>query len=157
MVYLAAALPAALGRLDPDRQTALLAAWLARFSPLALGSVVAILLTGTVHTALLLPRASAAWDTSFGRLVIVKVLLVGLLVALGAVNRQRVIPALAGLGARRRDVRRAVFLARRALAGEVVAMALVLAATAALVGAAPSLSSPSPYAYAHVDSRRSAP
>ncbi len=157
VVYLAAALPAALGHLDPARQTDLLAASLARFSPLALGSVVAILFTGTVHTALLLPRASAAWDTSFGRLVVVKVLLVGLLVALGAVNRQRVIPALADRGSRPRDAWRAVVLARRALAGEVLAMAVVLAMTAALVAAAPSLNNPSPYAYGHVDSRRSAP
>ncbi len=136
VVYLAAVLPAALGRLEPPRRTDLLLASLARFSPLALLAVIAIVLTGTVHTAVVLPTVAALWRTAFGRLIILKLLLVAILLGLGGVNRYRVIPTLRSRGSGR-DARRATIVARRALALEVVGMVVVLAATSALVAAAP--------------------
>lgn len=156
VVYLAAALPAPLGRLEPPRRADLLLATLTRFSPLALLAAIAILLTGTVHTVVALANVAALWETAFGRLIILKLLLVVALLGLGAVNRYRVIPTLRSPGSGQ-DARRATIVARRALALEVVAMVIVLTATSALVAAAPSPGHEEPYSYAHVDTRRSAP
>lgn len=156
IAYLVLALPVALGRLEGERRAALLLGSLSRFSPLAFAAVVAIVLSGAVHAAVVLPRFVDLWQTAFGRLVILKVLLVLVLVGLGAVNRNLVIPAL-GSGPDGGDPRPAAKLARRALAWEAVAMVAVLIATAALVAAAPTSKKSDPYPYDHVDSRRSAP
>jgi copper transport protein len=154
---LVVALPVALRPLDPARRTALMLAALARFSPYAFGAVIAIVLSGTVHAATVLPSFAALWESAFGRLVLLKVLLVLALVGLGAINRNHVIPSLLGSGRRPRDPLTVALLARRVLAWEAVAMAVVLVASAALVAADPSSKKRDPYPVGHVDTRRSAP
>jgi copper transport protein len=154
---LVVALPVALRPLDPARRTALMLAALARFSPYAFAAVIAIVLSGTVHAATVLPSFADLWESAFGRLVLLKVVLVLALIGLGAINRNHVIPALLGEGRRPRDPLTVAVLSRRVLAWEAVAMAAVLVASAALVAADPSSKKPDPYPVSHVDTRRSAP
>lgn len=157
IAYLVLALPPILRGLEREEHARLLLETLSRFSPLALGSVIAIVLTGAVHAAAVLPDLADLWGSAFGRLVIVKSLLVLFLVGLGAINRNHVIPSLRAPGPARPDPRRIAVLARRTLAWEAVAMVAVLIASAGLVAAAPSSRNPDPYPYGHVDTRRSTP
>jgi copper transport protein len=141
----------------------LLAALLARFSPLALAAVAAILVTGILQSALLLDDLASLLDTGFGRALLVKAALLAVLIGLGAHQRRRVLPALRRAaadgaardddaldGAARDDARdrpapgqaapdRAGSL-RRVLRAEVALLLGVLAATAALAAASPSRS-----------------
>ena len=66
-----------------------------RFSPIALACVVALAATGVVQALIDMGWSlSALTDTPFGRAVLIKVALLAVLVGLGAVNRQRVVPGL---------------------------------------------------------------
>jgi copper transport protein len=66
-----------------------------RFSALALGSVIVVAATGVIRAFAEFTAVSHVWTTSYGRLLIVKTALLASLVAIGWVNRYRVIPALA--------------------------------------------------------------
>ena len=121
----------------PDR-TRLLSSLLARFSPLALGSVIAIAITGTIQAIVEVGSFGALIDTAFGRAVLIKIGLLLVLIGLGAVNRQRLLPAakkLASAGERLGAVGRSI---RRNLRLEVVLVIVVLGVTAALVSYPPS-------------------
>ena len=75
-------------------------------------------------------------DTTYGRLVIAKSLLLVGIVPLALLNQRRHVPGLRGAGGMRpNDARR---LLRRYAAGEVVLLVLVLAATAALIQTPPA-------------------
>ncbi|HEX2703024.1 MAG TPA: CopD family protein [Solirubrobacteraceae bacterium] len=133
------ALPAATRALEPPRRTALLLATLARFSPLALGSVIVIAATGIVQAYIDVRSLGALTTSTYGALVLIKTLLLGILIGLGAVNRERIIPTLkrlAGSGATPGET--GVLLARTTRA-ELAAMASVFAVTAALVAYAPPI------------------
>ncbi len=101
----------------------------ARFSPLAIGSVVALAATGAVNWWRQAGSLDAVFDTTYGRWLLVKLVLVLGVVTLGGVSRWLVHahPGDAGTDP----------AMRRVLAAEVVGMALVLAATAGLVSAVP--------------------
>ena len=78
----------------PDR-TRLLAATLARFSPIAFASVIALLATGLVQSWFEVEKLDNLLDTAFGRAALIKFgLLVGPLMALGAYNQRRLLPRL---------------------------------------------------------------
>jgi copper transport protein len=134
---LLAVLPAATRRLDAPERTRLLAAGLARFSPIALACVGALLVTGTVQAVVHI----GAWDnvlgTGFGRAVVAKATLLALLIGLGAVNRRRVVPALHRLAAGDDPPGGAGRLLRRTLRAEVALVVAVLGVTAALVSYPP--------------------
>jgi copper transport protein len=66
-----------------------------RFSTLALGSVVVLGATGLTRAYAELGSVSDVWSTGYGRLLIAKTAILGLLVPLGWANRYRVVPALA--------------------------------------------------------------
>ena len=93
------ALPAATRALDPPDRTRLLSASLARFSPLALASVAALLTTGILQSLFHLTAVSDLWDTAFGRAILIKAVLLAALICLGALNRRRSLPRLRGLAA----------------------------------------------------------
>lgn len=134
-------LPAATRALAaPADRTRLLAAALARFSPLALVAVVAIVLSGLLQSLELLDLPGDLVATGFGRAVLVKVALLLGLVALGAWQRQRSLPRLRGLAAGGAAPGGAGVLLRRALRAEVVLLAGVLAATAVLAASTPATS-----------------
>jgi copper transport protein len=139
LVALLLALPAATRALSapPDR-TRLLAAVLARFSPLALGAVIAIVATGVVQSLKLLDLPGDLFDSGFGRAVLVKVALLLGLVGLGAWQRQRSLPRLRALADGGEAPGGAGVRLRRALRTEVVLLVGVLAATAALAASSPA-------------------
>ncbi len=102
-----------------------------RFSTIATLALAAVLVTGVVR-AIGEVAPSRLFTTSYGLTLLVKVALVVVLVALGAVNHYRMVPAVS------RDARmlRPFSLNSR---GELIVAAAVLGATAVLAGLAPAL------------------
>ena len=137
LALLLLALPAATARLDPPDRTRLLAACLYRFSPLALGAVIVLLATGTLQSVLHLSALSDLTDTAFGRAVLVKAGLIGLLIGLGAVNRRRTLPRMRRIAADGGSPGHEGRFLRSTLRTEVALLAVVLAVTAALTSYPP--------------------
>jgi copper transport protein len=132
-------LPAATRELEPPDRGRLLAAILARFSPIALLCVAAILLTGLGQAYAYVRDLDNLLDTAYGRAVLIKfLLLVGLLMPLAAYNRRRSVPRLERIASGGEPPGRAGLLLRRALRGEVALLVLVLGVTAALASYAPA-------------------
>jgi copper transport protein len=132
-------LPRATRRLEPTDRTRLLAATLARFSPLAFVAVLTILATGLVQSWFEVEKLDNLLDTAFGRAALIKFgLLVGPLMALGAYNQRRLLPRLRRAAAEGVTPGRDGFLLRRSIRTEVALLAVVLGVTAALVSYAPS-------------------
>ena len=137
LAALAVALPAATRPLQAADKSRLLAGTLLRFSPLALGCVIALVAGGVIQAIVYVGPLSDLLETAFGRAVLIKATLLLGLVALGAVNRQRLVPALRRLADRGEQPGRAGLLLRRALRAEVALIVVVLGVTAALVSYAP--------------------
>ncbi|MDQ1566939.1 MAG: copper transport protein, partial [Actinomycetota bacterium] len=152
---------AVLPRRLPDE----LAAVVPRFSRIAFGAVIAILATGTFQGWREVRSKAALTDTTYGRLLIVKVVLFAVLVALGALSRRFVQaryrvpaarlsfgPGTATLGGSRRPDRgdtprppgdpdgETVTQLRKTVGAETVLAVVVLAVTALLVNAQPARS-----------------
>jgi copper transport protein len=127
------ALPAATRRLEEGERTRLLAAVLGRFSTVALIAVAALLAGGIAQSLLQLGAVDDLLDTAFGRAVLVKSALLAGLLALGWLNRRRILPALDRGG----PPGRAGLLLRRSLRAEVALGVAALAATGALAGYTP--------------------
>lgn len=102
---------------------------LARFSVQARLSVAALVLTGGFAAWLHLPGPRSLFESSWGRLLGVKLLLVSAMMALGAYNWRRLSPRVREPGGGAALV--------RAAWGEVIVGALVLATTAVLAGTSP--------------------
>lgn len=118
----------AIGR-DPATSRSLLVRHLGAFSLLARGSVAALVLTGAFASWLHLAGVTSLWTHAYGRVLALKLLLVGGLLAMGAYNWRVLSP---GTGTEAGD-RRLVAAARlEALAG-----VAVLAVTGWLTGMAP--------------------
>lgn len=100
------------------------------FSPWALAGAAALALTGLVSAWAHLEAPLAPWASHYGRVLLLKLALVGVMVVLGALNWRRLGPA-AGTGSGSVTLRRGVWL-------EVLAALGVLAATAVLVAIDPS-------------------
>jgi copper transport protein len=133
------ALPAATRALEATERSRLLAATLARFSPLALTAVIVIAVTGVVQAYIDVRSLNGLFHSTYGALIIVKVVLLLVLIGLGWVNRERVIPALkrvAGSGCAPGAVG---VLARRTMRGELALMLCVFGVTAALISYAPPI------------------
>jgi copper transport protein len=144
LVALLFLVPAATRCLDPPERSRLLAAVLVRFSPIALACVVALAATGVVQALIDMGWSlSALTDTPFGRAVLIKVALLAVLVGLGAVNRQRVVPGLRRLADGGEPPGAAGRLLRRTLRGEVALLVVVLGVTSALVSYAPPVATAS--------------
>jgi copper transport protein len=139
LVLLLFVLPRATRRLEPPDRTRLLAATLARFSPIALASVLAILATGLVQSWFQVEQLGNLIDTAFGRSALIKFgLLVGPLMALGAYNQRRLLPRLRAAAEGGATPGRDGVLLRRSIRTEIALLAVVLGVTAALVSYAPS-------------------
>lgn len=135
-------LPRATRELDPSDRTRLLAATLARFSPIALICVALILLTGLGQTYAYVRDLDNLVETAYGRAVLIKfVLLVGLLVPLGAFNRHRSVPRLERLADGGEAPGRGGVILRRAIRLEIAILVVVIGVTAALSGYAPATTS----------------
>ncbi len=139
LVALVAILPAATGELEAPERSRALAATLARFSPIALLCVAAILLTGLGQGYAYVRDLNNLLDTAYGRAVLIKLAIaICLLVPLGAHNRYRSVPRLRRIAAGGESPGRAGVVVRRALRSEVALLVVVLGVTAALAGYAPA-------------------
>jgi copper transport protein len=136
---LLAALPAATRLLEGPERGRLLLAVLARFSPLALGAVVAIAATGVVQAYIDVRSVEGLLHSAYGALILAKTALLLCLIGLGWVNRERVIPALKRIVGAGDAPGGAGVLARRSLRGELALMLCVFGVTAALIGYAPPI------------------
>jgi copper transport protein len=129
----------ATSRLEAGERTRLLAAVVARFSALA-GVAIAVLLASGVAQGLVEVRTVPNLvETAFGRAVLVKGVLFAGLVALGWINRRRLLPALARAARNGAPPGDAGLLLRRTLRAELALGAAALATTGALAGYAPSV------------------
>jgi copper transport protein len=133
------ALPAATGCLEGPERSRLLLAVLERFSPLALAAVVAIAVSGVVQAYIDVRSLEDLLHTTYGALVLVKSALLLGLIALGWINRGRLIPALRRIVGAERPPGGVGVLARRTLRGELALMGCVLGVTAALVSYVPPI------------------
>lgn len=133
------ALPAATRQLEGVDRSRLLLATLARFSPLALAAVLAIALTGVVQAYIDVRTLHGLLHSTYGALIIAKVALLLVLITLGWINRERMLPALRRLVEARRTPGRAGVLARRTMRCELVLMLSVLGVTAALISYTPPI------------------
>ena len=99
-----------------------------RFSVVAGWSLLVVALTGAALAWGILESVDGLWATSFGRLLVAKVGVVGVVASVGAYNHRVVVPALAGGG----DENSALQF-RRTVTVEAGLLVVVLALTAALV------------------------
>jgi copper transport protein len=133
------ALPGATRQLQGGERSQLLLANLVRFSPVALGAVVVIAVTGVIQAYIDVRSFHGLLHTTYGALIIVKVVLLACLIGFGFVNRERVIPALQHLVGDGRSPGGIGALARRTMRGELVLMLCVFGVTAALISYAPPI------------------
>ncbi|MFA5860084.1 MAG: CopD family protein [Candidatus Thermoplasmatota archaeon] len=103
---------------------------IARFTPLAIASVAVILVTGTYASVRHIPRVADLWMQPYGRLVSLKIILFVVLLALGAYNKQVVMPRLL-------SSKEGTAGFRRVLALEAILMAVVVGAAGALASSSP--------------------
>jgi copper transport protein len=126
LVLLVAGFPAVLrSALPTDRRGALIAAFIGRFSPVALWAAALLGITGVITAWRHLKYVAALWTTPYGYALDVKLVLVAIVVALGAWNWRRVSPRLGSEGAAQEM--------RRSATTELTFAAIVLAVTAVLV------------------------
>jgi copper transport protein len=133
------ALPAATRCLQATERSRLLLAVLVRFSPLALGAVVAIAVTGVVQAYIDVRSVHGLLHTTYGALVIAKTVLLLCLIGFGWVNRTRLIPALRRIVDAKQPPGEVGASTRRSLRGEFTVMLCILGVTAALVSYAPPI------------------
>lgn len=120
---LAVGIPAALSTPGPSGPS--VAALVSAFSPLALAGAALVAVTGVVNTVFQLGALPDLWTTAYGRTLLIKLSLLGLVAALGFYHWRRAGPALA--------TDEAVPPLRRSIRAELALGALVLLATAVLV------------------------
>lgn len=105
-----------------------------RFSSWATAAVVVVAIAGTALAVTNLPTISATWQTSYGRILMAKLLLVGGLAALGAHNHFRVVPRIVD----GEDGHHALHELRRTVSVEIVLVVVIIALTALLVNTSPT-------------------
>lgn len=132
-------LPGATRQLEGGERSRLLLATLTRFSPLAFGCVVVIAATGVIQAYIDVRSVHGLFHTTYGALIIVKVLLLSSLIGLGFINRERVIPALKRLVGDGQSPGGIGAIARRTMRGELALMLVVFGVTAALISYAPPI------------------
>jgi copper transport protein len=132
-------LPGATRQLEGPERSRLLLATLARFSPLALGAVIAIAITGVIQAYIDVRSLHGLFHTTYGLLVLAKVALLLGLIGLGWVNRERVIPTLRRVVGEGGSPGGVGLLARRTMRGELALMGCVFGVTAALISYAPPI------------------
>ncbi|MGD9892234.1 MAG: CopD family protein [Dehalococcoidia bacterium] len=143
LIFLAVAFFPSLRPLAGPARTRLLAFLVPRFSTIALASVGVIIVTGSYQTWRLLGGWSAFRELDWGRALLLKLALVVLLLALGAVNLLLIRPRMAGYAQRmdRATRERAAslrFTFRRVVIAEAVLGAVILLVVGVLTGVSPS-------------------
>lgn len=135
VAVLVLALRAATSGVAPEQRTPLLATVVGRFSLVATVALPVLILSGVVQSLIEVGRWGALLDTPFGRSVLIKIAVAVLILAAGAYNRQRLVPALKRLTG---SPGQTGVLLRRILVVELVLGTIALGATGALSSYAPS-------------------
>jgi copper transport protein len=135
VAVLVLALRTATAGVAPEERTPLLASVVGRFSTLAGPALAVLLLSGSVQALIEVGRFGALLDTPFGRSVLIKIAVAVLIIAAGAYNRQKLVPALKRLTG---SPGKTGVLLRRILVVELVLGAIAIGATGALSSYAPS-------------------
>jgi copper transport protein len=108
-----------------------------RFSNVAFISVLMLIASGTVATYLHLPTVSSLWETSYGKAILAKVILLLLALPLAAVNLVRARPRIE-TGTASADVRRGgVRLLTRLVGGEALILTAIVVVAAILTSLPP--------------------
>ena len=129
LVVMVAGLPAA-AQLEPGMRGPLVAAFVNAFSPVALFFAGLVATTGVFTAWLHLGSVAELWQSAYGRTLLVKLAVLGVVAATGFYNWRRVRPVLGGdVGAHR---------IRRSSTAELTAAAVVILVTAVLVATPPS-------------------
>jgi copper transport protein len=123
-----------------ERRVAALAHVVPRFSAVAFCSVVVLIGTGIGSSFLELPTLATLWQTSYGKALLVKIVLLFAALLLAGVNLARTKPRLQAAGARPSLGPGAAVLLRRLVQGEIVLVAAALFAAAVLTSLAPPAS-----------------
>ena len=97
-----------------------------RFSALGMASVGGVLATGIVNAWLLVGRLPALFDTAYGRLLLVKIALFGIMVGIAAINRFHLTPRLLPRDSEGAEREAAQRLRRNAIAELVLGGVIVL-------------------------------
>lgn len=139
VAVLVLALRPATTRLELGDRTRLLAAVVSRFSMLAGVAIAVLLASGLVQSVIEIRTLPNLVDSAFGRAVLIKFVLFLGLVALGWVNRYRVLPGLRRAAAGGESPGRTGLLLRQTLRAELAIGVAALAVTGALAGYAPSI------------------
>ena len=143
IVVLAFVLPDGWAGQDALGRLRLLTPAIVRFSNLALVSIAALLITGTLNSLFHIGKLSDLWETGYGRALSIKILLFLAILALGGLNhlfvRRRLERA---LEAGRKEPAEGVF--RKTIATELLIGVLVLGVTGFLVGSARTKGAPEP-------------
>jgi copper transport protein len=124
---------------EPGARIATLATVVPRFSRAAMASVAILLATGIIASIVQLPTLSSLWETSYGKALIAKSLLLACALVLGALNNLRSRPRLSA-AAERHDQALGDGAARllgRLVAGEAALLTGAVVAAAILTSIAP--------------------
>lgn len=116
-------------RSSPGSPASLLPALVPAFSPLAIACVTVLVVTGLFASWMHLPGIDALVTTGYGRLLLMKLALVGVVLGLGALNWRRLTPRLGEPGGHE--------ALRRAATTELLVAQVVLFVTAILVRTSP--------------------
>lgn len=113
---------------------------LTQFHSVGLVAVLTLLITGVVNSYFLVGTPSALFITTYGQLLVTKLVLFAAMVALAAANRLSHAPALARNVSAGTDTAASTARLRHAIQGELVLGVLVLAIVSALGAIAPAVS-----------------
>ena len=86
LFHLALILPKALGSIPKPRRAIAVHYFITRFTRLAIPSVVLLVLAGLYNTWTHIPRVKALWTTPYGKTLTLKLVVVGVMLLLGALN-----------------------------------------------------------------------
>ena len=109
-----------------------------RFSKMALYCVLALVVTGIYNTWLHVPSWSSFVSSDYGRVLSAKLVLVLVVLAMAAVNRQRVLPALQVFARIPKQILATIQRLQRLIRAEVLIGVLILAAVALLTNLPPA-------------------
>jgi copper transport protein len=146
-------------RLESTQRIAVLAMLIARFSPLALFSVLVLAVTGTYAALLHMSSWTELWTTSYGQTLLVKLVVFGGLLGLGAYNMLVVRPRFVAWTTRAAEsvvTNRWQRRFARALRGEIVLALLVIGVASVRTSLAPSTAQSSAPLSSHAEHDASA-
>jgi copper transport protein len=121
----------------PGRRRAALTLVVPRFSAVAFVAVLLLLASGVAASYLHLPTLASLWETSYGKVILLKSAILAVTMLLGAVNLLVTRPRLAAAGIRADLAERAPALLRRLVASELVLVASAVLAASVLTSLPP--------------------